>query len=230
MPRFRWSFQPKIARGAHPNLRPTVCSNVHAAIWWPQAIFHIESKFLRDEPRDCGHSRPFGYIRFTTSRRKSHVFYVKPAMLKKITIVSFDQRASCRTLAIELVRQNANSTYRSKQSGHKEPSWPSGIRAAGLIWNTLSTKSWLTLTTSVRLLYNTSTVIWCINFRFNNYSIHNYDNAWHCIQYQYRWWWCSRVRCITFGAAHPSLRWAATCHVRTLLPGPEGVRSWQVLL
>ena len=33
MPRFRWSFQPKIAHGAHPNLRPTVFSNVHAAIW-----------------------------------------------------------------------------------------------------------------------------------------------------------------------------------------------------
>ena len=32
MPRFRWSFQPKIALGGHPNLRPTVCSNVHAAI------------------------------------------------------------------------------------------------------------------------------------------------------------------------------------------------------
>ncbi len=153
-------------------------------------------------------------------------------MLKKRTILSFYQCASCRTLAIELVRHNANSTYLSKQSGHKEPSWPSGIRAAGLIWNTLSAKSWLTLTTSVRVLYNTSAVIllWCINFRFNNYSIH--DNAWHCTQYQYRWWWCSRVKCrpITFGAAHPSLRWAATCHVRTLLPGPEGVRSWQVLL
>ena len=113
-----------------------------------------------------------------------------------------------------------------------EPSWPSGIRAAGLIWNTLSAKSWLTLTTSVRVLYNTSAVIllWCINFRFNNYSIHNYDNAGHCIQYQYRWLWCCRVRCIPFGAVHPSLRWAATCHVRILLPGPEGVRSWQVLL
>ena len=33
MPRFRRSFQPKIARGGHPNLRPTFCSNVHAAIW-----------------------------------------------------------------------------------------------------------------------------------------------------------------------------------------------------
>ena len=116
-------------------------------------------------------------------------------MLKKRTILSFYQCASCRTLAIELVRQNANSTYLSKQSGHKESSWPSGIRAAGLIWNTLSAKSWLTLITNVRLLYHTSAVIllWCINFRFNNYSIH--DNAWHCIQYQYRWWWCSRVKC-----------------------------------
>ena len=46
MPRFRWSFQPKIARGAHSNLRPSVHSNSHAAIWW-QTIFHIESKFLR---------------------------------------------------------------------------------------------------------------------------------------------------------------------------------------
>ena len=32
---------------------------------------------------------------FTTSRRKSHVFYVKPVMLKKRTILSFDQCASC---------------------------------------------------------------------------------------------------------------------------------------
>ena len=145
----------------------------------------------------------FGWIRFTTSRRKSHVFYVKPTMLKKRTTLSFDQCASCTAL-----------------------------RAAGLIWNTLSAKSWLTLTTSVRVLYNISAVIlvWCINFTLNNYSIHNYDNAWHWIQCQYRWWWCSRARCITFGAAHSSLRRAATCHVRTLLPGPEGVRSWQVLL
>ena len=36
---------------------------------------------------------------------------------------------------------------------------------------------------------------------------------------------CSRAKCTTFDAAHPSLRRAATCHVRTLLPSPEGVRS-----
>ena len=32
MPRFRLSFQPKIA-GAHPNLRPTDLSNFHAVVW-----------------------------------------------------------------------------------------------------------------------------------------------------------------------------------------------------
>ena len=32
IPCFRWSFQPKIAHGAHPKLRPTVRSNFHAAI------------------------------------------------------------------------------------------------------------------------------------------------------------------------------------------------------
>ena len=41
---------------------------------------------------------------------------------------------------------------------------------------------------------------------------------------------CSRARCIAFDAADPSLRRAATCRVRTLSPGPGGVRSWQVLL
>ena len=75
----------------------------------------------------------FGYISFTTSRRKSHVCCVKTAMSNKRTILSFDQCASCRALAIEMVRKNANSTYRSKQSGHKEPSRPSGIRAAGYV-------------------------------------------------------------------------------------------------
>ena len=55
MPRFRWSFQPQIA-WANPNLRPTVRSNVRAVIWWPQAIFHIQSRRMRDEARDCGKS------------------------------------------------------------------------------------------------------------------------------------------------------------------------------
>ena len=33
--------------------------------------------------------------------------------------------------------------------------------------------------------------------------------------------WLPHVQVITFGAAHQSLQRAATCHVRTLLPGPE---------
>ena len=32
MPRFRWSFQPKIAC-AHPNVRPSVLSNFRAVVW-----------------------------------------------------------------------------------------------------------------------------------------------------------------------------------------------------
>ena len=32
MPRFRWSFQPKIA-GAHPNLRPKDLSNFRVVVW-----------------------------------------------------------------------------------------------------------------------------------------------------------------------------------------------------
>ena len=43
---------------------------------------------------------------------------------------------------------------------------------------------------------------------------------------------CCCARCNVFGGTPPtpSLWWAATCHVRTLLPGPKGVRPSQVLL
>ena len=48
---------------------------------------------LRDEPHDIGKSTltPIGYVRFTTSHRKSHVFCFQPAMSKKRTILSLDQ-------------------------------------------------------------------------------------------------------------------------------------------
>ena len=52
------------------------------------------------------------YIRFTISSHKCHVFCVQPAMLKKKTILSFEQCTSCRALAVERVRQNANSEIR----------------------------------------------------------------------------------------------------------------------
>ena len=112
MPHFRWSYEPKIARGTHPKLRPTISSNFHAVIWIfiSRANACVRNHVIVASQRVV---RPFGYIRFTL-RRKSHVFCVKPAMSKKRTILSFDQCASCTAIAIELVRQNANSTYRSR--------------------------------------------------------------------------------------------------------------------
>ena len=82
--RFRRSFQPKIA-GAHPNLRSTVGSIF--------SVLPSGDQFLRDEPHDSGKSTlaPIGYVRFTTSRCKSHVFCFQPAMSKKRTILSLDQ-------------------------------------------------------------------------------------------------------------------------------------------
>ena len=47
-----------------------------AAIWWPQAIFHIESKFLRYETRDCGNSD-----HLVTSVLRHHVIKVTYSML-----------------------------------------------------------------------------------------------------------------------------------------------------
>ena len=58
MPRFRWSFQPKIARWAHPTLRPTVRSNFHATIWRPQAIFHIEQWRIQECEEGAGVAQP----------------------------------------------------------------------------------------------------------------------------------------------------------------------------
>ena len=66
MSRFRWTFQHKIAPGAHPKLRPIVRSNFHAA----------ENKFLHDEPRDCGNSD-----HLVTSVLRHHIVKVTASML-----------------------------------------------------------------------------------------------------------------------------------------------------
>ena len=132
-PCFRWSFQHKIVRSAHTNLRPTVRSNLRAAIF-------DRKQYVISRVNACVMihvivaSQTIWLHLFTTSRRKSHVFCIKPTMSKKRTLLSFDQCTSCRGLAVVLVRPNANSTYQIKQSGHKGPSWPSAIRrAAGLM-------------------------------------------------------------------------------------------------
>ena len=54
MLRFWCSFQPKIA-GANPNLRATVHSNFHAAIWCKQYFISRVDACI-DEARDCGKS------------------------------------------------------------------------------------------------------------------------------------------------------------------------------
>ena len=141
MPRFWWSFQPKIT---YPNLRPTVRSNFHATIWWPQAIFHIKKKCLRDEPRDWGKSGPL-----VTFVLRHHVVKVSSSVLN-MRCRSFDQCASCRALDIELVWQNANSTYRGKQSDHRGRVVSGGRPDMKYVERL---KSWLTLTTSIRVLF-----------------------------------------------------------------------------
>ena len=143
-----WLYVPAIADSANKCRVSLVISTQNQAIFHTCVMNHVIVAV-----------RPFGYICFTTSRRKSHVFCVyrtmcvKPAMSQKRTILSFYQCASCRTLAIELVRQNAN---RSKQSEPKEPSWPNGIQAAVLIMKYMECQK---LTTSVRGLYNNPAVI-----------------------------------------------------------------------
>ena len=178
--------------------------------------------------------RAFGYIRFTTSRLKSQVFCVKLARWKKRTIPSahrVERLLSSWCGKTQIARIEANKMATTK------PSWLRGIRAAGLIWNTWSVKSWLTLTKSVRVLYNTSAVIYyyydalilgSITIAYIIMTMHDIVFSMNIAGDDE----CSRTRCIrpTFDAADPSLRRAATCHVRTLSPGPEGVRSWQVLL
>ncbi len=184
-----------------------------------------------------------GYVPFTTSRRKSHVFFFQPAMSKKGTIFSssLDQRIEMlrRLDETHRVEQGAcwwakhnNDMYRTIRSrqgchpGRVEFRRPARYELCGA---TKVDLRWLQVfaycTIPQRLYYYDALILGSITIAYIIMTMHDKG-----IQYQYRCWLCSRLRCITFGAAHPSLRWAATCHVRTLLPGPEGVRSWEVLL
>ncbi len=125
--------------------------------------------------------------------------------------------SSCR-----LVRKNANSMYRSRQSCHRcrlkfgRPAWYE-IREARELHCREAPTAYL------RWIFCSRTV-WRINCTFNNYSKHNYDIVGDVV--------VQGVTPITFGTptARPSLWCAATCHVRTILSGPECVRSWQVPL
>ena len=132
MSRFRWSFQPNIACGAQPKLWSTVRWNFNAAIWWPRAIFHIDSM-----PAWCQLWTTwlwaFGYIRFTTSRRKSHVFCVSEKQHDRcrkrerfLVLTSAHHVELCGKTQIACIEAN-----RVARKSHR--TWPSGIRATGLI-------------------------------------------------------------------------------------------------
>ena len=89
MPRFRWSFQPKIA-GAHPNLGPKVRSNFRAVVWWPTSNMSRHRDWWTTWLLQ---TIPFiGYVCFTTSTEKWRILFVQSAMLKNRTILSLDQR------------------------------------------------------------------------------------------------------------------------------------------
>ena len=77
MPRFRWSFQPKIA-WAHPNLRPSVLSNFRAGV-----TNHVIAA-----------NQPLHWLRllYDITSEKSRIPFVQPAMSNNRTILSFDQR------------------------------------------------------------------------------------------------------------------------------------------
>ena len=98
-------------------------------------------------------------------------------MSKKRTILSLNQR-------IEVLRRLGEAhcvegLLPSQCSETRMARMPLVSKHTGLT-------SWPTLNTSICILCNTPAVICCNNFRFTNYSIHNYYNA--CIQYEFRWW------------------------------------------
>ena len=116
MPRFGWSFQPKIPRGTHAKLLPTVRSNFQADILWPQAIFHIESNELRDCSVENGtdmssshdlslqSSKCFGQVwSFIIALRNSRYHTHTPATL---CFVFLEESACTEISCVSLSREN----------------------------------------------------------------------------------------------------------------------------
>ena len=132
-----------------------------------------------DEPHDCGKSTPSlvtFVLRHHVVKVTSSVF--QPAMSTKRMILSLDQRIEVLCLLGE--------------AHHVERLLPSQCgkthEMARMIWKQTGLPPWPKLNTSIRVLYNTSAVICCVDFRFSNHSLHNYDNAYRHIQNEYRWW------------------------------------------
>ena len=123
---------------------------------------------------------------------------------------------SCRALAAEPVRQNANGTFdiEANTESHR------GLR-------------WIQTFTYCRPTIHQ--LLCCITFKFTTIAYIIIIMTMHVFIRNIAGGDSSRKYCKVYyiwrpPPAHPSLWRTATCNVRTLLPDPEGVRSWQVLL
>ena len=99
MPRFRWSFQPKIACG-HPHLRPSVLSKFPCCRLVTNEQYQRDATSSRVMDHVIAAIQPLHWLRllYDTTSEKSRILFVQPAMSKNRTILSFYQRieVQCR--------------------------------------------------------------------------------------------------------------------------------------
>ena len=174
-------------------------------------------------------NQPLLWLRllYDITSEKSRILFVQPAMSKNITILSFDQRIEvlCRLGEAHHVERLLPSqcgktqmarrpSILSKQTGKVIVTYVKYkySRTVGLQYISCYVAIILGLLT---VAYKIMTVRVIIRNIAGGQSSMYYCNV-YCI-------WRPPP-------AHPSLWQAATGNVRTLLPGPDGVRSWQVLL
>ena len=116
-------------------------------------------------------NQPLHWLRllYDNTSEKSRILFVQPAMSKNRTILSFDQR-------IEVL-------CRLGEAHHVERLLPSqcGKTQMARIPSMLSKQTGKAIVAYVKYKYSCRPAIHqllcCINFRFTNYSIHNYDSA-----------------------------------------------------
>ena len=143
MPRFRWSFQPKIAC-AHPNLRPSVLSNFRE-----HCRLVTNEQYQRDatSSRVMNHviaaNQPLYWLRnllYDITSEKSRILFVQPAMSKNRTILSFDQRIEvlCRLGEAHHVERLLSSQCGKTQMA-RGPSRCYRSRQGRPLWPTLNT-------------------------------------------------------------------------------------------
>ena len=178
-----------------------------------------------DGPRDCGKSTP-SLVTFALRHHvgKSRIMFVQPAMLKNRTILSFDQRIEvlCRLGEAHHVERLLPSQC-GKTQMTRRPSMLSKqtgkVIVAYVKYKYSRTVGLQYISCYVSLILGLLYIIMTVRVFIRNIAGGD-SSMWYCNAY-YIW---------RPPPAHPSLWRAATCNVRTLLPGPEGVRSWQVLL